>query len=460
MNMNVFKNGRVLAALGLLVLITMLAIRNTGVREVRRARETVNFAVMDARPAPGDWPWWRGADQTNTVPHEHPPIHWTGDSSGWSVPVSGRGRAAMCIWGDHLYSPTIDPAKGSLSILCLDHATGRMAWQTEIHRGATLPAQPRIAHASTTPACDGVHVYMACPIDGLLWVTAIDLHGKIAWQREAGPYFSRWGYSSSPAIYKSLVIVAADNKGARINRLVGASYLAAMHRQTGEIVWRIHRPEADSFGTPVVARVAGRDQLLLAGRDSVCSYDPQTGEPLWTCRWSADRVENSVAFDDQHVYASARQPNSELLCIRADGTGDVTNTHVVWRSNKSASEIPSPVVYEGRLYSTTDEGVLSCLDTTNGQPLWKRRLGGAISSSPVIAGQHLYCCNEDGTIFVIRLGARGELVSEIPLGEAVLTSPIFSHNRLYLRTLAGIHCVTSSERSPLAVQPEAPRRKL
>lgn len=199
---------------------------------------------------------------------------------------------------------------------------------------------------------------------------------------------------------------------------------------------------------------------VLAGRDSVCSYDPQTGEPLWTCRWSADRVENSVAFDDQHVYASARQPNSELLCIRADGTGDVTNTHVVWRSNKSASEIPSPVVYEGRLYSTTDEGVLSCLDTTNGQPLWKRRLGGAISSSPVIAGQHLYCCNEDGTIFVIRLGARGELVSEIPLGEAVLTSPIFSHNRLYLRTLAGIHCVTSSERSPLAVQPEAPRRKL
>jgi outer membrane protein assembly factor BamB len=232
-----------------------------------------------------------------------------------------------------------------------------------------------------------------------------------------------------------------------------------MHRQTGEIVWRIHRPEADSFGTPVVAHIAGRDQLLMAGRDAICAYDPQTGDSLWTCRWPADRVANSVAFDDQHVYASTRMPNPELLCIRADGDGDVTNSHVVWRTNKSSGEYPSPVVFEGKLYMQGDDGVLSCLDPGNGQPVWKRLLRGTMSTSPVIAGQHLYCCNEEGTVFVIRLGGRGELVAEVSMNEAIYASPVVSRNRLFLRTRSSLHCIAPIEDIPIVIQPDPPRRR-
>ena len=460
--MNRIRTGRIVAVAALLVMAAVLMLRNTGVREIHRAHEPVNFAVIDARPAPGDWPWWRGTDQSNTTAHESPPVQWSpGDSSsGWVVPISGRGRAALCTWGEQLFLPTADAGRGALAMVCLDHGTGRLLWQAELHRDGLTPLPSHSSQASTTPACDGQHVFMACAVNGSLWVTAVDLSGRIAWQREAGPYFSKWGYSSSPTIHKSLVIVAADNKGARINRLVGSSYLAALHRQTGEIVWRIHRPVADSFGTPVVAHVAGRDQLLMAGRGKVCSYDPLTGESLWTCQWSADRVVNSVAFDDRHVYASARQPHPELVCIRADGSGDVTGTHVVWRGNKSAGEIPSPVVHDGRLYTVTDDGVLACLESGTGQTLWKRRLGGTISSSPVIAGQHLYCGNEEGTVFVVRLGGRGELIAEIPLGEGLFASPVISRNRLYLRTLGSLRCVTAPEDGPIAQQPDTPKRRL
>lgn len=462
MNMKWLGHRRIAAIAGsLLVLTLMLILRNTGVREVDRAQESVNFAMMDARPAPGDWPWWRGTSQSNTAPLESPPAYWQpGDSlNGWVMPVSGRGRTSLCVWGDNLFLPVIDAARESISLSCLN-SSGRLLWQTELHRDGLVPLPPRYSHVSTTPACDGTHVYLASAVDGALWVTAVDLNGRIVWKREAGPYFSRWGYGSSPAIYKSLVIVAADNKGARINRLVGTSYLMGLHRQTGEVVWRVHRPEADSFGTPIVAKIAGRDQLVMAGRDSVSSYDPLTGKPLWTCRWSADRVSNSVAFDDQHVYAAARWPRQELLCIRADGSGDVTDTHIVWKSDKGTGENPSPVVHDGYLYSLTDDGVLACLETATGQPMWKRRLGGTISSSPVIAGQHLYCSNEEGTVFVIRLGGRGELAAEIPVGEGIFAAPVVSQNRLLLRTLASLHCVTSPDHPPLAVQPEPPRRRL
>lgn len=460
--MNRLINSKALVALVLLVLIVLVTLRNTGVREVNRAKESVNFAMMDARPAPGDWPWFRGISQTNTAPFDSTPAQWLpgGSNNGWVTPISGRGRTALCIWGENVFLPVVDVARESISLACLDHLSGRLRWQTELHRGGILPLPARSSQVSTTPACDGTHVYLTSAVNGGLWVTAIDLTGRIAWSREAGPYFSKWGYGSSPAIYKSLVIVAADNKGARINRLVGTSHLTALHRQTGEVVWRVLRPEADSFGTPIVARVAGRDQLLITGKDQVASYDPLTGKMLWSCRWSANRVANSVAFDEHHVYASTRFPQQELLCIRADGSGDVTNTHMVWQSNKSAGEELSPVVHDGRLYTITEDGVLACLDATTGQPQWKRRLGGTISASPVIAGHHLYCCNEEGTVFVIRLGGRGELVAEIPISEGIFAAPIVSQNRLFLRTLANVHCVTSSDDVPLAVQPEPPRRRM
>ena len=454
------KDRRVIVASTLALLAVLCVVRNLGVREVDRARESVNFAVIDPRPAPGDWPWWRGTHQTNTVPHERPAVHWSPtDSRGWQIPVSGRGRTALALWGDQLFVPTVDADRGAIDLLSINPESGRLNWQTELHRGELASLTPRGSPASPTPACDGQHVFMVCPTNGTLSVSAVDLTGRVVWQRDAGPYFSKWGYSSSPAIYKSLVIVAADNKGSRINRLMGASYLAALHRQSGEVVWRVHRPEADSFGTPVIAHLAGRDQLVIAGRDRICSYDPLTGKPLWNCQWAADRVSNSVAFDDSCVYATTRHHQPETICVRADGAGDVTNTHVVWRSRKSAADLPSPVVHQGRVYLLSDDGLLNCLDAANGKTIWKRHLPGVMSATPVVAGNHLYCGNDEGTLFVLELDGHGELAAEIPLPAGILVSPIVSHNRLYLRTIGGIHCVPPDEAAPLAAQPDSPRRK-
>ena len=78
----------------------------------------------------------------------------------------------------------------------------------------------------------------------------------------------------------------------------------------------------------------------------------------------------------------------------------------------------------------------------------------------MIVGQHLYCGNEEGTVFVVRLGGRGELVAEIPLGEGLFASPVISRNRLYLRTLGSLRCVTAPDDGPIAQQPDTPKRRL
>ena len=88
------------------------------------------------------------------------------------------------------------------------------------------------SHASATPACDGERLFSVFIHDRGLWITATDLNGKILWQTKAGDYDAIYGYGSSPAIWQSLVIVLGDNDQT-------GAFLAAVHRKTGQLVWRI-----------------------------------------------------------------------------------------------------------------------------------------------------------------------------------------------------------------------------
>src|SRR5208337_2800368 len=105
-------------------------------------------------------------------------------------------------------------------------------------------------------------------VQNAIWLSALDFKGKIVWQRRLGDFQSKHGFAPSPLIYRSLVIVAADN--------VGNSFLAAVHRRTGEIVWKTERPSyrLGTYASPTVGHVAGKDQLLLHGPMKVFSYDP------------------------------------------------------------------------------------------------------------------------------------------------------------------------------------------
>ena len=73
----------------------------------------------------------------------------------------------------------------------------------------------------------------------------LDLKGKLLWQTNLGAFASEFGYGASPVIYKSYVIVAADQ--------AHGGYLVAVHRKTGKIRWRKRRPGADSYASPAVA---------------------------------------------------------------------------------------------------------------------------------------------------------------------------------------------------------------
>lgn len=237
------------------------------------------------------------------------------------------------------------------------------------------------------------------------------------------------------------------------------SFVAALHRQTGEIIWRIPRPAGDSYGTPVVARIAGREQLVLPGRRGVAAYDPTDGNVLWTCGWMADRPVGSVAFDENCVYASIRYPQEQIICIRADGTGDVTATHVVWKERRSASDLPSPLVCDDDLLILADEGTLTCLETSTGKVRWRKRLSGKFSASPVAVGNFVYCVNEAGNAYVIDRTNRGEVVAENPVGQGCFAPPAVTGNWLLFRSSQGLLMAQPPSPAPYVDAPMPQRRR-
>jgi len=76
-------------------------------------------------------------------------------------------------------------------------------------------------------------------------------------------------------------------------------------------VWRAARPDNISFSSPVVAHVAGRDQLLMSGANQIVSYDPASGKQLWAVEGVTDATCGTMVWDGDLVFASGGYPKSE-----------------------------------------------------------------------------------------------------------------------------------------------------
>jgi len=396
--------------------------------------------LSEVKPAADDWPWWRGPTfDGKAAEGQNPPIKWSETENGetrniaWKVDVPHRGHGSPCVWGDKIFLSTADDEAEVQYILCYDRATGKELWKKEVHSGGFMRQHRKNSQASSSIACDGEHLYATFMVQDGIWLDTLDLDGKIVRQEKVGPFKSLHGFAASPLLYKSMIIVVGDNRG--------AGFMAAVHRKTGKVIWRINRTSYQSFASPIIGNVCGRDQLLIAGPYKVYSYDPNTGEELWTCDGPTDVAASTITFGDELIYAAAGYPKKNLLCIRADGNGDVTDTHLVWRRDKNAAYVPSMLLHEGLLYMINDRGKGVCLEADSGKVVWEHDFDADFSSSPVLAGGNIYIVDEDGKMSVFKPGREFELLAENDLGDGGFAMPVICGDKIYLRTLHHLYCL-------------------
>ncbi len=412
------------------------------VAEVTAPAEPITHVSIET--APGDWPWWGGPHRNGIAAAGGVPVEWSGDKNVvWKAAVPGRGHSSPILIGNRVILTTADKDAQQQIALCYDRRTGTELWRRTIHEGGLMKMHSKNSHASATPASDGEHVYVVFINSGALRVTSLDLDGNIVWQRKAGPFESEHGYGSSPVLYGSLLITNGDN--------MTGCFVAALDRETGDVKWRTVRETSGrhgSYATPTVVDLAGKPQLILTGMSGVCSYDPATGKLIWTCRGPAEVTASCVACSDRLVFASGGYPEKEILAIRADGSGDVTDTHVVWRESTGVAYVPTPVYHDGRLYMVSDGGVATCFDAEDGRQHWRGRLNGNFSASPILADGRFYVTNEDGRTYVLRDGDKLDIVAENQMSSGGFASPVICGRHIFLRTRDELYCF--GEESPPA----------
>jgi outer membrane protein assembly factor BamB len=191
-----------------------------------------------------------------------------------------------------------------------------------------------------------------------------------------------------------------------------------------------------SFATPLVIEVEGKRQLVSPAAQMVCSYDPSSGEELWRVRypnkWSI--VPRPVFSHGLVFVCTGFDGPAELLAIRPTGSGDVTDSHVAWRTNSNVPHTPSLLVVGGGLFMVSDNGIVSCRDVETGALRWRQRVGGNFSASPVHAAGRIYMVSEQGICTVISAGQQYQELATNDLQERTLASCAVVDQAIIVRT--------------------------
>ena len=384
-----------------------------------------------------NWPGWRGARGDGTSEEQNVPSRWSEtENLAWKVAVAGVGHSSPIVWEDRIFLTTCIEGEQRRELVCLDRRSGKTIWSKTVLQSPLEKKHTLNSFASSTPATDGKLVYVtflatersdtqqATPGD--MVVGAYDFDGNQKWMVRPGRFSSVHGYCSCPVLFGDMVIVNGDHDG--------DSYLVALNKNTGNTVWKVPREnKTRSYSTPLVREIDGRLQMILCGNKCVASYNPRTGERHWIIDGPTEQFVASVVYGSGLIFMTAGFPEYHMLAIRPDGEGNVTKTHIEWRTKEACSYVPSPIAVENYFLVTSDNGIASCFEATTGERHWKQRLGKHYSGSPVEAGGLVYFTADDGVTKVIRPGKQFEVVAENRLDDAFYSSPAVSQGQLFLR---------------------------
>ena len=423
-----------------------------------------------ARTAARNWPGFRGDNAAGNGDGQGAVVEWDVDTQQnirWKTAIPGISNASPVVWGNRVFvvtavssagdttfrtglygdvAPVNDLSEHTWKIYCLDKATGKIIWEREAYKGAPkVKRHTKASQANSTPVTDGRRVVAIFGSIGML--AAWDMEGKPLWTTDVGIIDSgwffepdtQWGHSSSPIIHGESVIVQADRQK--------DSFIAAYHAASGKEQWRTARDEISTWGTPTVFRAGNREQIVTNG-PKIRGYDPATGKLLWTLGPNSEVTVGTPVVGNGVVYVTGGYPPARpVYAIKPNANGDIAlpkdqtaNDVIAW-SNGEGTYIPTPIFYDGILYTCGNNGVVTAYDGATGERLYRARVGGggSFSASPIAADGRLYFANEDGDIFVARAGRTYQEIAKNEMKEVIMSTPAISDGVVIVRTLGHVY---------------------
>jgi outer membrane protein assembly factor BamB len=422
-----------------------------------------------------DWPRFRGPNGSGVSTGDAtPPVTWSDtENLKWKIELPGPGHSCPIVVGDKVFLTCwtgygVDEGATQedlrLHLLCFNRADGEQVWGKALE--PTLPeetyAQGNMfaehGFATHTPVSDGKHVWAFFGKSGAV---CFDMDGNEKWRKNLGKDLDpkRWGSSSSPILYKDVLIVTAS---------VESNTLYGLNKLTGEEVWSVPADGfASTWGTPVLAKVDDdRTDLVIAVPYEIWGFNPETGKFLWFCESleTNSACASAVAEQEKVYFVESGRGGGGSIAVGAGGKDDVTKSHVKWKVGER-NRIGTPVVFDSKLY-WVGNNMAQCISAEDGSSVYEARLerpknapaassggggggrrGGGMRgeySSPVAAGANLYYVTRKGEVYVIEMGDEFKqlAVNVFSDGGEFSASPAISNGELFVRSTKMLYCIS------------------
>ena len=403
--------------------------------------------------ARADWPQFRGpwGNGYAAAPGDtHPaglPLTWSEtENVKWKTEIPYRGWSTPVVLGGQVWLTTATEDGHDFFAICVDAKTGKILFNENVfHCDHPEPLGNQVnCYATPSPVIEPGRVYVHF---GSYGTACLDTGtGKVIWKRDDLPCRHFRGPSSSPIPFENLLILTLDG--------IDLEYTVALDKKTGATVWKTDRSAVwndegahaaapgdlrKAHSTPLVVTAAGKLQLFSAGAKAAYAYDPRTGKELWKIHHTDYSVAPVPLFFNDTVFFVTGRNKTELVAVKPDGEGDVTETKVLWKLGAHIGKSASPIMVDGLIYTVSDESFLSCVDSANGQIVWTERIGGGYQASPVYADGRLYFCSQEGKTTVVKPGRTYEALATNSLADGFMASPAVSGKALFLRTKTSLY---------------------
>ena len=391
----------------------------------------------------GNWPAWRGEDASGSTTHGNYPSELNHKKNlQWKAPLPDKGCSTPIVWENSILLTS--PINGEDSVLSFSMG-GEKNWQTKIgseRKGRHLNG----SGSNPSVVTDGKNLYALFKSGNL---ACLNFDGKIIWKNDLSSYGKDtlyWDFGTSPLLTSKHLIVALMRKG--------NSWLLAFDPKTGQVAWEKERnyktpPECDhSYATPTLIEHKGKEAILVWGAERLSAHSAKDGEMHWVSTgFNPKQKKNWVVVGSQVVVGDiAIVPygrGTHMKGIRMGGTGDVTESNLLWTRTDTGCFVPSPAVAHGKVYVLRDRGEVHCIDPKTGKSHWEDAFPRASSSyygSPTVAGNKLYAPREDGVILIADISKGFKFLGEFDMGERVIASPVPVNDKILIRGEKNLLC--------------------
>jgi outer membrane protein assembly factor BamB len=396
------------------------------------------------------WPQFRGPNSTG-IGEGKPPIQFgPAQKVLWKTAV-GSGISSPVVWDDRIFLTEFDRPNKQFATVGIDRRNGKILWRRTVNAAEIEKVHEVSNPAAPTPVTDGERVYVYFGSYGLV---CYDLKGNQQWEKKLPLPDNPYGAVASPIIAGDLLVLNHQGKDA---------YLLGLNRRDGRQVWRTDR-SLFQFGwsTPVRWQHDGLDEIIVLGGDfkpnqRLMAYNLADGAERWwiaglpPCGKSTPVAGGGLLFfaaPDIILEPAAIKKNpdraeqfyaknaSRLVAVRPGGTGEVNETRIAWSEHKGVPGVPSPLYYEGRIYTFLNGGIVYCREAATGKLLYSGRLGalGDYYASPVAADHKVYIASSEGVVSVLDAGEELKVLATNNLDGAILATPAIVDGKIYVRT--------------------------